>query len=135
MNATLWTSNIQNYQKQNMTIEVWGGDSSVVECPPLNWKLGIESMCHWVNHCSTHWARAFAPTTLARNKFQASACCQLLSPKSKQKKLWHNNTTFAVMNIWGTDPSGTRICQRKNGKRGIFLVLRNVHQSYWICAK
>ena len=64
----------------------WGGNSTVFQCPPPNWKVGCSIRSHWVNCRSAPWARAFTSTTPARSTFQASACRQLPSPKTQKKK-------------------------------------------------
>ena len=62
-----------------------GRHSSVVKCPPLNWKVGCSIHSHWVN-CCVSWARAFTSTAPARSTIQVSACRQLPSPKLTKKK-------------------------------------------------
>ena len=62
--------------------------ASLAEYPPLNvgsTKGWVIDHGHWVNRLSTAWVRAFTSTIAARNKFQASACLQLPSPKSNKK--------------------------------------------------
>ena len=63
-----------------------GSNSSVVMCPPPNWKVGCSIHNHWVNCCSAPWAIAFTSTTPARSTIQASACRQLSSPKLTKKQ-------------------------------------------------
>ena len=60
-------------------------NSSVVKCPPLNWKVGCSIHGHWVTCRSAPWTRMFTSTALARSTIQASACCQLPSPKLTKK--------------------------------------------------
>jgi len=72
------------------------GNSSVVKCPPLNWKVGCSTHCHWVNCRSAPWARAFTSSAPARSTIQASTCRQLSSPKKinykKREKAPPSNT-------------------------------------------
>ena len=62
-----------------------GGNSSVVKCPPLNWRVGCSIHGHWVNCRSAALARAFTPIAPARSTIQASACRQFPPPKLKQQ--------------------------------------------------
>jgi len=43
------------------------GNSSVVNFPPLSWKVGCSIHSHWVNCRSAPWARAFTSTAPARS--------------------------------------------------------------------
>ena len=61
-------------------------NSSVVKCPPLNWKVACSMHSHCVTRRSAHWARALTSTTPARSKFRDSACRQLPSLKLTKKK-------------------------------------------------
>jgi len=76
----------------------WGGVSSVVECSPLNWKVGCSTHSHWVNCRSTLWARASTLTGRTKSIIQASTCCQLSSSKiifeKKQSGLSHSFLQF-----------------------------------------
>ena len=62
-----------------LLITAIGGNSSVVKCLPLNWKVACSIHDHWVNCRSAPWARAFTSTAPARSTIQASACRQLPS--------------------------------------------------------
>jgi len=62
-----------------------GGSSLVVKCPPPNWKVGCSTYSHGVHCHSAPWARAFTSTAPARSTIEASACCQLPSPKIHKK--------------------------------------------------
>ena len=59
------------------------GNSWVVECPSLSWKVGCSIHSHRVNCRSAPWARAFTSTAPARSTVQAPACRQLPSPNKK----------------------------------------------------
>ena len=54
---------LRSWCKQSVA-SCWGGNSSVVKCPPLNWKVGCSIHGHWVNCRSAPWARAFTSTTI-----------------------------------------------------------------------
>jgi len=45
-----------------LSVHYRGGDSSVVERPPLIWKVGILTHDHWANRRSAPWARDFTST-------------------------------------------------------------------------
>jgi len=62
-------SNEHTQKVRRLSSRGFCGDSSVVECPPLNWKVGCSIQAHWVNR---HRARAF--TSTAKSKFQVSVC-------------------------------------------------------------
>jgi len=63
-----------------------GGNSSVVKCPPPNWKVGCSIHIHWVNCRNAPWARAFTSTAPVRSTIQVSACRHLPSPKLTKKR-------------------------------------------------
>ena len=70
-------------------------NSSVVKCPPSNWKVGCAIHSHWVNCRSAPWARVFTSTAPARRKIQASVCRQLPSPRIKKAICdWYTQTGF-----------------------------------------
>jgi len=51
-----------------------GGHSSVVECPPINWKFGWSIRGHWMNHRIASFVMNFHLHLPRRSKFQALAC-------------------------------------------------------------
>ena len=73
--------NNDNVTKASFKIAWNIGSSSVVQCPPLNSKVGCSIHCHWVNCRSDPWIRAFTSTAPARSAIQASACRKLPWPK------------------------------------------------------
>jgi len=51
--------------------------SSVVECLPLNWKVGCSIHDHWVNRRSAPWATAFTSTTPTKSiKLRPASNCR-----------------------------------------------------------
>ena len=62
-------------------------NSSVVKCPPLNWKFRCSIHDLWVHCRSDPWARAFTSTAPAKSTIQVSTCPQSLSSKSWKKVL------------------------------------------------
>jgi len=79
-----------------------GGGTSVVECPPLNWKVGCSIHGQWLTRRSAAWARAFTATAPTKSIIQAPACRQLLNKpvalcainkeKTKNKTTSHKHT-------------------------------------------
>ena len=75
--------------KKLTSVNVGGGNSSVVKCPPPNWKVGCSIHSHWVNFRSAPWARAFTSTSPTRSTIQASACRQQSLPKLTKNSVWY----------------------------------------------
>ena len=60
----------------------WAAISSVVECPPPNWKIVWSIHGHRLTSRSAPWTRAFTATAPTKSSIQASACSQLSLNKS-----------------------------------------------------
>jgi len=81
-------SHLERLRKLQLFGFSWGGNSSVVNTPLLDWNVGCSIHTHWVNCRSAPWARANTPTAPARSTIQASVCHRLPSPKLTKKFVW-----------------------------------------------